>query len=242
MDVILDKKLPPFIEAHKYSEAMKHIYPILEKRKNCERRRFCELLRELDAFDDEIINGTTTSSHDNNAYRLAISSPPGRPKAEQRDAGVVFALRNEIVGRLPCLPLRITDRRMSLRLPLRGKPSSPTSSALTPPSLPEINNMLEPNTSIELEKAFRPGKRPESQSESTRPRPLNVILTSSQEASFILSRHFKLKNANPGVFFQQDFSPVERNKRHQLAQTLEFFFQQDFSPAERTNAINLSSN
>ncbi|VDL85392.1 unnamed protein product [Schistocephalus solidus] len=28
----------------------------------------------------------------------------GRPKAERRDAGVAFAIRNDIVGRLPCLP------------------------------------------------------------------------------------------------------------------------------------------
>nr|VZI36615.1 unnamed protein product [Spirometra erinaceieuropaei] len=43
----------------------------------------------------------------------------GRPKAERRDAGVAFAIRNDIVGRLPCLPQGINDRLMSLRLPLR---------------------------------------------------------------------------------------------------------------------------
>nr|VZI28304.1 unnamed protein product [Spirometra erinaceieuropaei] len=44
----------------------------------------------------------------------------GRPKAERRDAGVAFAIRNDIVGRLPCLPQGINDRLMSLHLPLRG--------------------------------------------------------------------------------------------------------------------------
>nr|VZI09921.1 unnamed protein product [Spirometra erinaceieuropaei] len=44
----------------------------------------------------------------------------GRPKAERRDAGVDFAIRNNIVGRLPCLPQGINDRLMRLRLPLRG--------------------------------------------------------------------------------------------------------------------------
>ncbi|VDM05793.1 unnamed protein product [Schistocephalus solidus] len=44
----------------------------------------------------------------------------GRPKAERRDAGVTFAIRNDIVGRLPCLPQGINDRLMSLRLPLWG--------------------------------------------------------------------------------------------------------------------------
>ncbi|BHF63324.1 hypothetical protein SprV_0200631600 [Sparganum proliferum] len=43
----------------------------------------------------------------------------GRPKAERRSAGVVFAIRNDIVGRLPCLPQGAYDRLMGLRLPLR---------------------------------------------------------------------------------------------------------------------------
>nr|VZH96042.1 unnamed protein product [Spirometra erinaceieuropaei] len=42
----------------------------------------------------------------------------GRPRAERRDAGVAFAIRTHIVGRLPCLPQGINDRLMSLRLPL----------------------------------------------------------------------------------------------------------------------------
>nr|VZI45682.1 unnamed protein product [Spirometra erinaceieuropaei] len=44
----------------------------------------------------------------------------GRPKAERRDTGIAFVIRNDIVGRLPCLPQGINDRLMSLRLPLRG--------------------------------------------------------------------------------------------------------------------------
>nr|VZH99654.1 unnamed protein product [Spirometra erinaceieuropaei] len=42
-----------------------------------------------------------------------------RPKAERRDTGVAFAIRNDIVGRLPCLPQGINDLLMSLRLPFR---------------------------------------------------------------------------------------------------------------------------
>ncbi|VDL94364.1 unnamed protein product [Schistocephalus solidus] len=42
----------------------------------------------------------------------------GRPKAERRDAGVAFAIRNDIVGRLPCLPQGINDRLMGRRLPV----------------------------------------------------------------------------------------------------------------------------
>uniref|UniRef100_A0A183TIF7 Endo/exonuclease/phosphatase domain-containing protein n=1 Tax=Schistocephalus solidus TaxID=70667 RepID=A0A183TIF7_SCHSO len=43
-----------------------------------------------------------------------------RSKTERRDAGVTFAIRNDIVGRLPCLSQDINDRLMSIRLPLRG--------------------------------------------------------------------------------------------------------------------------
>nr|VZI05535.1 unnamed protein product [Spirometra erinaceieuropaei] len=58
----------------------------------------------------------------------------GRPKAERRDAGVAFAIRNNIVGRLPCLPQGINDRLMSLRLPLRrGGKFATIISAYAPP-------------------------------------------------------------------------------------------------------------
>nr|VZH94536.1 unnamed protein product [Spirometra erinaceieuropaei] len=49
----------------------------------------------------------------------------GRPQAERRNAGVTFAIRNNIVGRLPCLPQGINDRLMSLRLPLWGGKFAP---------------------------------------------------------------------------------------------------------------------
>nr|VZI48828.1 unnamed protein product [Spirometra erinaceieuropaei] len=65
----------------------------------------------------------------------------GRPRAERRDAGVAFAIRNDIVGRLPCLPQGINDRLMSLRLPLRGGGKFATIiSAYAPPmSSPEAS-------------------------------------------------------------------------------------------------------
>nr|VZH96710.1 unnamed protein product [Spirometra erinaceieuropaei] len=57
----------------------------------------------------------------------------GRPRAERRDAGVVLAIRNDIVGRLPCLPQGINDRLMSLRLPLWGGKFATIISAYAPP-------------------------------------------------------------------------------------------------------------
>nr|VZI46777.1 unnamed protein product [Spirometra erinaceieuropaei] len=57
-----------------------------------------------------------------------------RPRAERRDAGVAFAIRNDIMGRLPCLPQGINDRLMSLRLPLlRGGKFNTIISAYAPP-------------------------------------------------------------------------------------------------------------
>nr|VZI24612.1 unnamed protein product [Spirometra erinaceieuropaei] len=56
----------------------------------------------------------------------------GRPRAERRDAGVVFVIRNEIVGRLPCLSQGINDRLMSLRLSLWGGKFATIISAYAP--------------------------------------------------------------------------------------------------------------
>nr|VZI16230.1 unnamed protein product [Spirometra erinaceieuropaei] len=58
----------------------------------------------------------------------------GRHRAERREAGVAFAIRTDIVGRLPCLPQGINDRLMSLRLPLRrGGKFATIISAYAPP-------------------------------------------------------------------------------------------------------------
>nr|VZI36657.1 unnamed protein product [Spirometra erinaceieuropaei] len=56
----------------------------------------------------------------------------GRPRAERRNAGVAFAIRTDIVGRLPCLPQGINDRLMSLRLPLWGGKFATIISAYAP--------------------------------------------------------------------------------------------------------------
>ncbi|BHF72931.1 hypothetical protein SprV_0401600300 [Sparganum proliferum] len=57
----------------------------------------------------------------------------GHPKTERRDAGVAFALRNDIAGRLPCLPQGINDRLMSLRLSRRGDKFATIISVYAPP-------------------------------------------------------------------------------------------------------------
>ncbi|VDM01982.1 unnamed protein product [Schistocephalus solidus] len=57
----------------------------------------------------------------------------GRIKAKRRDAGVAFTIRNDIVGRLPCLPQGINDHLMSLHLPLRGDKFATIISTYAPP-------------------------------------------------------------------------------------------------------------
>ncbi|VDL95290.1 unnamed protein product [Schistocephalus solidus] len=57
----------------------------------------------------------------------------GRPKAERRDADVVFAIWNDIVERLSCLPQGFNDRLMSLHLPLQGDQFATIISAYAPP-------------------------------------------------------------------------------------------------------------
>nr|VZI49164.1 unnamed protein product [Spirometra erinaceieuropaei] len=65
----------------------------------------------------------------------------GRARAERRDAGVAFAIRTDIVGRLPCLPQGINDRLMSLRLPTRrgGKFATIISPYAPPMSSPDAS-------------------------------------------------------------------------------------------------------
>ncbi|VDL88566.1 unnamed protein product [Schistocephalus solidus] len=57
----------------------------------------------------------------------------GRPKAERGGAVFAFAIRNDIVGRLPCLPQGIIDHLSSLRLPLRVDKFAAIISAYAPP-------------------------------------------------------------------------------------------------------------
>ncbi|BHF65722.1 hypothetical protein SprV_0200873500 [Sparganum proliferum] len=64
--------------------------------------------------------------------RLRLATAGGH-QAERRDSGVAFAIRNDIVGRLPCLSQGINDCLMSLRLPLRGGKFATIISAYVPP-------------------------------------------------------------------------------------------------------------
>ncbi|BHF65704.1 hypothetical protein SprV_0200871700 [Sparganum proliferum] len=58
--------------------------------------------------------------------------PEQRTEAKRRDAGVVLAIRNDIVGRLSYLPLGINDQLMNLRLPPGGSNFATIISTYTP--------------------------------------------------------------------------------------------------------------
>nr|VZI21047.1 unnamed protein product [Spirometra erinaceieuropaei] len=65
----------------------------------------------------------------------------GRRRPERRDAGVTFAILNDIVGRLASLPQGINDHLMNLRLPLLGYKFATIIGAYAPPmSSPEAAN------------------------------------------------------------------------------------------------------
>ncbi|VDL88782.1 unnamed protein product [Schistocephalus solidus] len=65
--------------------------------------------------------------------QTTIPPSPSPSPYRRHDAGAAFAIRNDIVGRLPCLPQGINDRLMSLRLPLQGDTFATIISAYAPP-------------------------------------------------------------------------------------------------------------
>ncbi|BHF78148.1 hypothetical protein SprV_0602125900 [Sparganum proliferum] len=57
----------------------------------------------------------------------------GRPKAERRDAGIAFAIPNDIVGQIFCPPQDISDRLMGPHMPLRGPNFATNINVYAPP-------------------------------------------------------------------------------------------------------------
>ncbi|VDN14432.1 unnamed protein product [Dibothriocephalus latus] len=55
-DIVVGKGQRPLTEAEKYKMAKSHMRPILEKLKSCGTGRFLELLREVNAFAERIMN------------------------------------------------------------------------------------------------------------------------------------------------------------------------------------------
>nr|VZI35419.1 unnamed protein product [Spirometra erinaceieuropaei] len=79
-----------------------------------------------------------------------------------------------------------------------------------------LNELLRPNEEVSVLKAFRLGKRSIDISEHSRPRPLKIVVANQEEVGLILSRRFRIKDTNRGVFVLPDYTPAERIKRRQL--------------------------
>ncbi|BHF57857.1 hypothetical protein SprV_0100080300 [Sparganum proliferum] len=129
----LDEWLDETLRRHRRDEALPD-----NPRSNRPERRTALVARELARYKVDIAALSETRFSEQGqleevgaGYTFFWS---GRPRTERRDAGVAFAIRNDIVGRLPCLPQGINDRLMSLRLPLRrGGTFATIISAYAPP-------------------------------------------------------------------------------------------------------------
>ncbi|VDL90204.1 unnamed protein product [Schistocephalus solidus] len=101
-----------------------NVHSLLDNpRSNRPERRTARVARELARYKVDIA-----------AFSETRFSEQGQlEEAERRDTGVAFAIRNDIVRRLPCLPQGINDRLMSLHLHLRGDQFATIISAYAPP-------------------------------------------------------------------------------------------------------------
>ncbi|VDL88744.1 unnamed protein product [Schistocephalus solidus] len=87
-------------------------------RSNRPKRRTALVARELVSYKVDLAALSETRFSEQGQLEVGAGYTffrSGWPKAERCDAGVAFAIRNDIVGRLPCLPQGINDR-LSLRI------------------------------------------------------------------------------------------------------------------------------
>nr|VZI25394.1 unnamed protein product [Spirometra erinaceieuropaei] len=75
-----------------------------------------------------------------------------------------------------------------------------------------LNELLRPNEEVSVLKAFRLGKRSIDISEHSRPRPLKIVLANQEQVGLILSRRFRIKDTNRGVFFSAGLHTGRENK------------------------------
>ncbi|BHF70462.1 hypothetical protein SprV_0301351300 [Sparganum proliferum] len=77
-DILVSKVRRPLTEAYKYKVAMSHLQPIVEKLKSCGSQRF-ELLREVDAFADRIMNAPSGSLQE------SLVDSPSQPNGDEME-------------------------------------------------------------------------------------------------------------------------------------------------------------
>ncbi|BHF69573.1 hypothetical protein SprV_0301261900 [Sparganum proliferum] len=93
-DILVSKGRKSLTEDYKYKVAMRHVQPIVEKLKSCGSRRFEELLREADAFGNQIMNVPSGCLHG------ALFDLPPQPNGDEmetdtRDKVVRCQMREE---------------------------------------------------------------------------------------------------------------------------------------------------
>ncbi|BHF84903.1 hypothetical protein SprV_1002805500 [Sparganum proliferum] len=133
-----DEALPDWQGELAHSGSLECSFPLDNPRSKRPERRTALVARELARYKVDIAAlSETRFSEQGQLEEVGVGYTffwSGRPRTERRDAGVAFAIRNDIVGRLPCLPQDINDRLMSLRLPLRrGSEFATIISAYAPP-------------------------------------------------------------------------------------------------------------
>ncbi|BHF70493.1 hypothetical protein SprV_0301354400 [Sparganum proliferum] len=77
-DILVSKVRRPLTEAYKYKVAMSHLQPIVEKLKSCGSQRL-ELLREVDAFADRIMNAPSGSLQE------SLVDSPSQPNGDEME-------------------------------------------------------------------------------------------------------------------------------------------------------------
>ncbi|VDL96726.1 unnamed protein product [Schistocephalus solidus] len=103
-----------------------NVHSLLDKpRSNRPERRTALVARELARYKVDIAALSETR----------FSEQRQLEEAERRDARVAFAIRNDIVRHLLCLPQGTNDHLMSLSLPLQGDKFATIISAYAPPMM-----------------------------------------------------------------------------------------------------------
>jgi hypothetical protein len=79
-----------------------------------------------------------------------------------------------------------------------------------------LSDLLPDGEDYTILKALRIGRISDSTRTEIRPRPLKIILSDPNQVSKLLQRKYLLKENTPGVFFQPEYHPKEREKRKEL--------------------------
>jgi hypothetical protein len=84
-----------------------------------------------------------------------------------------------------------------------------------------VTPLLREGENIEICKAFRLGQ----DRSATSPRPLKLILKSKQQRDILLQRKPAIRGGEFKIFFQQEYSPREREKYRELYQKMQLMIQ-----------------